>query len=106
MKGTNAEHHVVDERIVALKPKSLNPCYAASFPLVGLTAWEGLFEQLKIPLDVTKNEGKSILILGGAGGVGSLTIQLAKRLAVSYINQITLLFLFCFFIKNKYTLGS
>ncbi len=88
--GTNAEYHVVDERIVALKPKSLNPCYAASFPLVGLTAWEGLFEQLRIPLDKKKNEGKSILILGGAGGVGSLTIQLAKKLAVSLPTQISL----------------
>ena len=80
--GSNAEFQVVDERIVGRKPKSLDFVHSASFPLVALTAWEGLFEQLHIPLNKEENKGKSILVLGGAGGVGSLVIQLAKQIAV------------------------
>lgn len=69
--GTNAEFHLVDERLVSLKPKSLNFEQAAALPLTSLTAWECLHDRLK----VTKG---SLLIIGGAGGVGSMTIQLAK----------------------------
>lgn len=74
--GSNAEYQTVDFRIVAHAPKSLTDAEAAVVPLVGLTAWEALFDRLK----VTPTEKKSILIIGGAGGVGSITIQLAKQL--------------------------
>src|SRR5246127_2495539 len=77
--GTNAEFHLVDERIVGKKPKSLTFAQAAALPLTSITAWELLFDRLgAVP-------GKSIdlrtlLITGGAGGVGSILIQLARRL--------------------------
>src|SRR5690606_20983371 len=61
--------------------KKLSATESAAIPLVALTAWEGLFEQLEIPTDPKKNAGKSILIINGAGGVGSLVIQLAKKIA-------------------------
>jgi len=81
--GANAEYTVVEHRIVALKPKSLDWEQAASLPLVTLTAWEGMAEGagILIPTDnsANPNANKSILILGGAGGVGSIAIQLAKK---------------------------
>ncbi|HSH72883.1 MAG TPA: zinc-binding alcohol dehydrogenase family protein [Methylophilaceae bacterium] len=79
--GTNAEFQLVDERIVGLKPQSLSMEAAAALPLTSVTAWEALFERLAIPLKHELNAGKSILIIGGAGGVGSIAIQLANKLA-------------------------
>lgn len=77
--GAYSEYHLVDERIVAKKPESLNFAEAAALPLTAITAWEGLFDRLKIDLNNKKeNETKKILIIGGAGGVGSIAIQLAK----------------------------
>lgn len=77
--GSNAEYQLVDERIVGFKPKSLSNTEAAAIPLTGLTAYESLFDRIKINQETDK--GKSILILAGAGGVGSIAIQLAKKVA-------------------------
>ncbi|KAJ3039275.1 hypothetical protein HDV00_012363 [Rhizophlyctis rosea] len=79
--GSNAEYQLVDSRIVGRKPKNLSFVQTAAYPLVTLTAWEGLFEGLVIPVDGKGAEGKRILVIGGAGGVGSTVIQLAKKLA-------------------------
>lgn len=76
--GTNQEFHLVDERIVGRKPKSLSFAEAAALPLTAITAYESFFHRLKIDLNGS-DAGKSILIIGGAGGVGSIGIQLAKR---------------------------
>src|SRR3954453_1125561 len=70
--GTNSEFHLVDERIVGAKPKSLDFAAAAALPLTSITAWEMLFDRFAIPRD--GGEGKSLLIVGGAGGVGSVCI--------------------------------
>ncbi|KIQ20255.1 NADPH:quinone reductase [Flavobacterium sp. MEB061] len=77
--GSNAEYQLIDERIVGRKPKSLSIEQAAAMPLTGLTAWEILFDRIRI--DPEKDKGKTILIIGGAGGVGSIAIQLAKKVA-------------------------
>lgn len=74
--GANAEFQAVDYRITAKAPKSLSDEAVAVMPLATLTAWEALFDRLR----VRPEEKKSILIIGGAGGVGSITIQLAKQL--------------------------
>ncbi|MDN3565818.1 zinc-binding alcohol dehydrogenase family protein [Paeniroseomonas aquatica] len=76
--GSNAELQLVDERIVGHKPASLSHAEAAALPLTTLTAWEMLFDRLAIPRDRTA--GESVLILGGAGGVPSIAIQLARVL--------------------------
>jgi zinc-binding alcohol dehydrogenase family protein len=76
--GSNAEFHLVDERIVGRKPKTVSYAQAAALPLTGLTAWEMLFERFKIPRD--QSIGGNLLIIGGAGGVGSMAIQLAAEL--------------------------
>eukprot|EP00027_Filamoeba_sp_ATCC50430_P004592 CAMPEP_0168556466 /NCGR_PEP_ID=MMETSP0413-20121227/8894_1 /TAXON_ID=136452 /ORGANISM="Filamoeba nolandi, Strain NC-AS-23-1" /LENGTH=337 /DNA_ID=CAMNT_0008587407 /DNA_START=58 /DNA_END=1071 /DNA_ORIENTATION=- len=80
--GSNAEYTVVDERIVGRKPNNLSWEHAAAIPLTGLTAWEALTEQMKItePATNATNEHKVLLISGGAGGVGSIAIQLAKKI--------------------------
>jgi NADPH2:quinone reductase len=78
-QGSNAEYQIIDERIVGRKPKSLSVEQAAAMPLTGLTAWEILFDRIRI--NPEKDKGKSILIIGGAGGVGSVAIQLAKKVA-------------------------
>ncbi len=78
--GGNAEFHLVDERIVGRKPASLDFAEAAALPLTTITAWQGLFERMNISR-TGAHAGKSLLVLGGAGGVGSICIQLAKRLA-------------------------
>ena len=78
--GSNAELQAVDARIAARMPKSLDFAGAAALPLTGLTAYEALFDRIAIS-PAGADEGKSILIVGGAGGVGSIAIQLAKRLA-------------------------
>lgn len=85
LPGSNAELHRVDERMVGLKPQSLTFAEAAAVPLAGLTAWQLLFERLGVrhegePGFRAANEAGSLLVLGGAGGVGSLLIQLARRL--------------------------
>ncbi len=77
--GCNAEYQLIDERIVGMKPKSLTDSEAAVMPLTTLTAWESLFDRIKI--DPQKDRGKTVLILAGAGGVGSIAIQLAKKIA-------------------------
>jgi NADPH2:quinone reductase len=76
-QGANSEYHLVDERLVAKKPASLNMAQAAALPLTAITAYEALFDRLGISQQ-DESEGKAILIIGGAGGVGSLAIQLAK----------------------------
>ncbi len=78
--GSNCEFQLVDERIVGRKPASLSFTEAAALPLTSITAWEALFERLQISIQ-GDDAGKSILIIGGAGGVGSIAIQLAKQLA-------------------------
>jgi len=77
--GSNAEYQLIDERIVGLKPKKLTDVEAAAMPLTALTAWESLYDRIRI--SEQKDSGKSILIIGGAGGVGSIAIQLAKKIS-------------------------
>lgn len=76
--GSNADYQVVDERIVGRKPKNLSFEQAASIPLTALTAWEAIFERLAI--ERGGGTGKTVLVIGGAGGVGSIAIQLLKKL--------------------------
>ena len=78
--GANSELHLVDERIVGRKPKNLSFAEAAALPLTTITAWELLFERMGISKGGV-HAGRTLLILGGAGGVGSIAIQLAKKLA-------------------------
>jgi NADPH:quinone reductase-like Zn-dependent oxidoreductase len=101
--GTNCEFHLVDERIVGRKPDSLSYAEAAAMPLTTITAWEALYDRLTLYQDITRMRGSdisqfttpsdaagnitrhrqhqpSILIIGGAGGVGSIAIQLARNL--------------------------
>ncbi|UIP96304.1 zinc-binding alcohol dehydrogenase family protein [Acinetobacter johnsonii] len=72
--GSNAEYQAVDERIVSLKPQSLSDVEAAALPLTAITAWEMLFDRFNV--DLVKSD--NILVIGGAGGVGSIAIQLLK----------------------------
>jgi len=76
--GTNSELHAVDERIVGKKPQSLDFTESAAFPLTSITAWELLFDSFA--LKEGDGKGENLLIVGGAGGVGSILIQLAKKL--------------------------
>jgi zinc-binding alcohol dehydrogenase family protein len=76
--GANSELHVVDERIAAKAPTSLEDAQAAALPLTAITAWELLFDRLRVPRG--GGAGQSLLIVGGAGGVGSILIQLARQL--------------------------
>ena len=76
-QGSNAEFQIVDERIVGKKPSSLSYAEAAALPLTTLTAYEMLFHRLEVSKD---NTNKSILVIGAAGGVGSILVQLAKKL--------------------------
>ena len=79
--GSNAEFQLVDERIVAKKPESIDFAEAAALPLTSITAWECLFDRLGLtPGDLEEGKGKTLLILSGAGGVGSIAIQLAAVL--------------------------
>lgn len=82
--GTNQQFHLVDERIVGRKPKSIGFAEAAALPLTSITAYEAFFDRLKIDRD-RADEGKSILIIGGAGGVSSIGIQLAKNAGLTVI---------------------
>jgi NADPH:quinone reductase len=77
--GTNAEYHLVDERIVGTKPKTLDWAAAAALPLTSITAWEMLFDRLDVNKAVP-GAAPAILIIGGAGGVGSIAIQIARAL--------------------------
>jgi len=79
--GSNSEFQLVDERIVGHAPASLSVEQAAALPLTAITAWEALFERLRVPRKAEAAAGKapSILIIGGAGGVGSIAIQLAAK---------------------------
>ncbi len=82
-QGSNAEYQLVDERIVGSKPKSLSFAEAAALPLTTITAWELLFEHLAIRqqgADATVQSDEVILVVGAAGGVGSILIQLAKAI--------------------------
>jgi len=79
-QGTNSQFHLVDERIVGRKPANLSFAEAAAMPLTTLTAWELMFDRLGIS-KAGDHAGRSVLVLGGAGGVGSIAIQLAKKLA-------------------------
>ncbi|UPY38069.1 zinc-binding alcohol dehydrogenase family protein [Sediminicoccus sp. KRV36] len=82
--GSNAQLHLVDERIVGRKPKNLSFAEAAAMPLTSITAWEALFDRLRLPRATgggsLRDAGGAVLIIGGAGGVGSMAIQLARRL--------------------------
>ena len=80
--GSNSELQLVDERIVGKMPQSLDFTAAAALPLTTLTAWELLFDRLEIPQDEGDNsaKGKTLLVIGAAGGVGSILVQLARQL--------------------------
>jgi zinc-binding alcohol dehydrogenase family protein len=77
--GSNAQFQLVDERIVGRKPATLDFAQAAALPLTTITAWEMLFDRLGVPRGSTPRSGV-ILVVGGAGGVGSMAIQLIRRL--------------------------
>lgn len=77
--GSNSELQLVDERIVGHMPKSLDFAPAAALPLTGLTAWEMLFDRLDVPAGEA-GKGKTLLVIGAAGGVGSILVQLARQL--------------------------
>jgi len=77
--GCNSELHLVDERIVGRKPRSLDFAQAAALPLTAITAWEAFHDRLKV------KRGASLLIIGGAGGVGSIGIQLARLAGLKVI---------------------
>lgn len=77
--GANSEYHLVDERIVGPMPKSLDFAEAAALPLTAITAWEALFDRLGCS-QTGGDAAAALLIIGGAGGVGSIAIQLAKAL--------------------------
>lgn len=77
--GTNSEFHLVDERIVGKKPRSLSFAEAAAMPLTTITAWEALFDRLNVK-DPVPAGANTLLIIGGSGGVGSIAVQLARQL--------------------------
>ncbi len=82
--GSNAEYQLVDARVVGHARQSLDPAAAAELPLTAITAWELLFQRM--PFDSEHGgDGKSLLIIGGAGGVGSIAIQLARRAGFTVI---------------------
>lgn len=76
--GTNSELHLVDERIVGRAPASLDDAAAAALPLTSITAWELLFDRLQVRPE--KDATGVLLVIGGAGGVGSILVQLARQL--------------------------
>jgi len=77
--GANSERHAVDERIVGHKPQSIDFAHAAALPLTGVTAYELLFDRLQIAKGAAA-QGQALLVIGAAGGVGSILIQLARAL--------------------------
>ncbi|HZP65866.1 MAG TPA: zinc-binding alcohol dehydrogenase family protein [Rudaea sp.] len=82
--GTNAQYHLVDERIVGRKPRTLDFAHAAAVPLTALTAWELLFERFAFDSEGA-HRGRTLLAMAGAGGLGSIAIQLAKRAQLTVI---------------------
>jgi zinc-binding alcohol dehydrogenase family protein len=82
--GTNQEFHLVDQKIVGFKPKSLSFAEAAALPLTTITAYESFFDRLKIDPN-RAHAGQTILIIGAGGGVGSIGIQLAKLAGLKVI---------------------
>ncbi|MCI0915109.1 zinc-binding alcohol dehydrogenase family protein [Pseudomonas putida] len=76
--GSYSEYHLVDERIVGRKPRSLDDASAAALPLTSITAWELLFDRLGV--EQHGGKGQSLLIIGAGGGVGSILVQLARQL--------------------------
>jgi zinc-binding alcohol dehydrogenase family protein len=85
--GSNSEFQLMDERIVGRKPASLDFAHAAALPLTAVTAWEALFDRLEISQQPEHNRGKSILIIGAAGGVGSIATQLAHWAGLTVIGS-------------------
>ncbi|WP_224724640.1 zinc-binding alcohol dehydrogenase family protein [Paenibacillus vietnamensis] len=83
--GGNSEFHLVDERIVGKKPKSLDFAQAAALPLTTITAYEALFDRMHISRSPAENNNKTLLIIGAAGGVGSIATQLAKNSGLTVI---------------------
>ncbi|MFC6260270.1 zinc-binding alcohol dehydrogenase family protein [Levilactobacillus fujinensis] len=84
--GTDSEYHLVDERIVGHAPTSLTAAQIAAVPLTSLTAWEALFEQMHLSIDDSAaNAGKTLLVINGAGGVGSMATQLAHLAGLTVI---------------------
>jgi NADPH2:quinone reductase len=79
--GCNAEYQCVDERIVGHMPATLSFEQAAALPLTTITAWEALFDRLRVPVPPHAQPPRSLLAIGGAGGVGSIALQLASRVA-------------------------
>jgi zinc-binding alcohol dehydrogenase family protein len=82
--GSNSEYQLVDERIVGYRPRSLRAEEAAALPLVSITAYEALFDRLGFD-EAGRSRGQTLLIIGGAGGVGSMAIQLAKLAALTVL---------------------
>ena len=82
-QGANMEFHLVDERIVGRKPRTLDFAAAAALPLTSITAWEAMFDRLDVAKPVP-GAARAILILGGAGGVGSIAIQLGAAIDRSH----------------------
>jgi NADPH2:quinone reductase len=80
--GGFSEYHLVDERIVGPKPRTVSFAEAAALPLTTITAWEGLFDRMRVPL---QNAHGSVLVIGAAGGVGSMAIQLARMAGLTVI---------------------
>lgn len=80
--GSNAQFQLVDERIVGHAPRTLSAADAAALPLTGITAWELLFDRLQVPRkgQSTGAEPATLLVVGAAGGVGSVLVQLARQL--------------------------
>ncbi len=82
--GSNSQYQLVDERIVGRRPRSLAAEEAAALPLVAITAYEALQDRLGIDLE-GGSKGRTLLIIGGAGGVGSMAIQLGKIAGLSVL---------------------
>lgn len=82
--GCNAEFQCVDERIAALAPASLSDAEAAAMPLTAITAWEMLFDRLQVPRGEAAS-GRTVLVVGAAGGVGSMVLQLARQLTAATV---------------------
>lgn len=82
--GSNAQYQLIDERLVGHKPKSLDFAQAAALPLTTITAWELLFQRMPFDAD-NGGKGKTLLIIAGAGGVGSIAIQIARRAGFTVI---------------------